>query len=76
MLTGVDTPARVVGVYDDHGGGVLVGDRLQTVDVNLPPSLGDQIEPADFQVVQPCARLVVRIARPREQYVGARLRED
>jgi hypothetical protein len=29
MLVGVDTPTRIVGVDEDHGGGVLVGDGLR-----------------------------------------------
>jgi len=44
MFTGVHTPTRVVGVDDDHCGGVLVSNRLQRVDVNFPPFLRNQIE--------------------------------
>lgn len=48
MFTGVHTPTRVVGVDDDHCGGVLVSNRLQRVYVDLPPFLRNQIEVANL----------------------------
>uniref|UniRef100_A0A0A8ZT36 Naat1 n=1 Tax=Arundo donax TaxID=35708 RepID=A0A0A8ZT36_ARUDO len=48
MFIGIDTPTRVVGVYEDHCGCVLVSNRLERVDIDFPTSFRNQIKMANF----------------------------
>lgn len=72
MLVGVDVTARVPGVDDDDGNGVLVGESSDTVGVDLPAFAGYKVEVPGLHPAEHGARLVELVAGPREQDVGAR----